>query len=121
MTCCPGCFLRRSSRSPARSRAPPPATSPGPPKARPAKLSTATTRSDCGKARSSSTTPTSTSAEGQLTIDQTVELLSLGLFAALFVLLWLGWTRGRAAPRPPLFLLPPPRRPPARGAPLSWG
>ena len=40
-----------------------------------------------------------------MTIDQTVELLSLGLFAALFVLLWLGWTRVRAAHRLPFFML----------------
>ena len=40
-----------------------------------------------------------------MTIDQTVELLSLALFAALFVLLWLGWTRVRAAHRLPFFML----------------
>lgn len=40
-----------------------------------------------------------------MTIDQTVELLSLGLFGALFVLLWLGWARVRAAHRLPFFML----------------
>lgn len=40
-----------------------------------------------------------------MTIDQTVQLLSLGLYAALFGLLWLGWSRIRAANRLPYFMI----------------
>jgi type VI secretion system secreted protein VgrG len=40
-----------------------------------------------------------------LTIDQSVELLSLALFAALFALVGLGWIRVRAAHRLPFFML----------------
>lgn len=40
-----------------------------------------------------------------MTIDQTVQLLSLGLFAALFLLLWVGWSRLRSASRLPYFMI----------------